>query len=57
MKPIRSECSDQLEPGCDAWMPGRPDMEWTIAEDAAWAAILSAHAGNRASSAASSKEV
>jgi hypothetical protein len=57
MKPIRSECSDELEPGCDAWMPERPDMEWTIAELAAWAAILKARAGTRSSNAASSKEV
>ncbi len=56
MKPIRSECSGEVEPGWDAWMPERPDMEWTIAELAAWAAILSARAGNRVSNAASSEE-
>jgi hypothetical protein len=57
MKPIRSECSGEVDLGWDAWMPERPDMEWTIAELAAWAAILSARAGNRVSNAASSKEV
>ena len=51
MKPIRSEGSDELEAGRDAWMLERPDMEWTIAELAAWAAIL------KASHAASSKGV
>jgi len=38
-------------------MPERPDMEWTIAEHAAWAAILNAPAASRTSHAASSKEV
>jgi hypothetical protein len=57
MKSIRSEGSDGLEAGYDAWMPERPDMEWTIAEHAAWAAILNAPAASRTSHAASSKEV
>jgi len=56
MKPIGSECSGEVDLGWDAWMPERPDMEWTIAELAAWAAILSARAGKRVSNAASSKE-
>ena len=48
------ECS---EVGCDAWMPERPDVEWAMAELAAWAAILNAGGGNRGSNPASSKEV
>ena len=56
MKPIGGECSGEVELGFDTWMPERPDMEWTVAELAAWAAILSARAGKRGSNAASSKE-
>lgn len=56
MNPIPSDARS-VEPGCDEWMPERPDMEWAIAELAAWAAILSARAGNRGRNAASSMEV
>ena len=47
--PFPAECPGDVEPGWDAWMPERPDMEWTIAELAAWAAILSVRAGKRGS--------
>jgi hypothetical protein len=57
MNAIRSECSDELETGYDTWMCDRPDMEWTIAELAAWAAIVSARDGTRGSNATAGKEV
>ena len=56
MNPIPSE-APSVEPGWDEWTPERPDMEWAIAELAAWAAILSARAGTRGRNAASSAEV
>ena len=56
MNPIPSN-APSVEPGWDEWTPERPDMEWAIAELAAWAAILHACGGKRGGNAASSMEV